>query len=712
MRLSLGKYGAGGTTSLLFLVLSACAALPPDAPVRRNTDSYLQAEHGDNRSFQIGVALSGGGQKSAPFEMGVLAALSQTGALSNIDVISSVSGGSYAALFYYTRIAEYYQYYTDASPWAGSSPFDEVFLDCLPQQLSTDVVDHYSWMRSDSTGLCPDSHPLRNYWLPNDAELNDDPLRFASQVRSTQALFATGWFIRPGWSYKDKTKWPWNYQSYGQELGLGIFNSLVLLPLHAISDNVFDWNFEVAPGKWAYNHGIRRTYGTTASIEPQHSMGRSEGSRDTVDRLSFSDLQQIYLDSHKSDCSASPTHPCNLPLWVINTTAGTSDSPFLLTSPATFDAAHNTFELSPFGFGSGAYGYARWNEPSVEGVTPPLTVADAVGASAAFFDSQQRTYSQYFGTAFWNVLMRFFNFDWGSSIPNYNLGAPLYDEAAALHVLLPWPLYLLHRHQGNENALRIHLSDGGMSEDLGVWSLLRRHISQIIVVDAASDDHYQLDDLCHLQTQLRNLQEPWEPRRIVFESPRLSRFEDICKLEQSGKAARDPFHFRSHGDWPAPVLKAWICNARDRTCTANNAVATLYIVKPMLNWTARPPAGYALNETLALNGNPIAQRRCSIPSDGTTVGAGYPCEVISYLATHGNCGSAFPQDSTVTVSALSSAYIYGAYRDLGIYYGKAIRINETDDHAHHVEIDLSSYWSPAETDGSLGCGTPPGGKAN
>jgi hypothetical protein len=57
---------------------NATGSIPPDAPI-------------------VGLALSGGGVRSAAFNMGVLQALAHSGLLARIDYLSSVSGGGYIA---------------------------------------------------------------------------------------------------------------------------------------------------------------------------------------------------------------------------------------------------------------------------------------------------------------------------------------------------------------------------------------------------------------------------------------------------------------------------------------------------------------------------------------------------------------------------------------------------------------------------------------
>jgi len=56
-----------------------------------------------------------------------------------------------------------------------------------------------------------------------------------------------------------------------------------------------------------------------------------------------------------------------------------------------------------------------------------------------------------------------------------------------LHKILPFPLYLLHDRYLGENATSIYLSDGGHSENLGIYPLIRRGVQEIYVVDAEAD---------------------------------------------------------------------------------------------------------------------------------------------------------------------------------------------------------------------------------
>jgi hypothetical protein len=50
----------------------------------------------------------------------------------------------------------------------------------------------------------------------------------------------------------------------------------------------------------------------------------------------------------------------------------------------------------------------------------------------------------------------------------------------------------------NENERRLHLADGGHFENLGLYELLRRRCTQIVVVDAGADSRYHFSDLAKI----------------------------------------------------------------------------------------------------------------------------------------------------------------------------------------------------------------------
>ena len=97
---------------LLALLVSACATRAPNPPLTDDENGYFFRNHlprHNSRSLFVVLAFSGGGTRSAAFSYGVLEKLRDTtividgqprSLLDEVDVISSVSGGSYTAAYY------------------------------------------------------------------------------------------------------------------------------------------------------------------------------------------------------------------------------------------------------------------------------------------------------------------------------------------------------------------------------------------------------------------------------------------------------------------------------------------------------------------------------------------------------------------------------------------------------------------------------------
>lgn len=78
--------------------------------IAENSDSeaekisgFIPARGADKSGVDLGLALSGGGVRSASFSIGVMKALYDAGIMDDVDVISSVSGGGYASYWLYTK---------------------------------------------------------------------------------------------------------------------------------------------------------------------------------------------------------------------------------------------------------------------------------------------------------------------------------------------------------------------------------------------------------------------------------------------------------------------------------------------------------------------------------------------------------------------------------------------------------------------------------
>jgi len=71
--------------------------------------------------------------------------------------------------------------------------------------------------------------------------------------------------------------------------------------------------------------------------------------------------------------------------------------------------------------------------------------------------------------------------------------------------LIFWPFYLFRElfYKGTENDTLLNLSDGGHHENLGVYPLLKRRCRVIIASDAGADPRFQMEDFANLQRKAR-----------------------------------------------------------------------------------------------------------------------------------------------------------------------------------------------------------------
>ena len=641
--------------------------------------------------YEVGLALSGGGAKAASYAMGVLAGLHREGILQkNIDIISTVSGGGYAALWYYSRLTDLYLdplRYTTTRQQAKAQqaaqqasdhldPTAPFFEDCIPWKYAglLGLPPGSVTGEGEYQDICPAGDPR--------AFVPQDKFRYQNHLRQYADVFSNDFGERPERLQGD----------VGKALGL----TLVTLPGHLFANILFDWNLEVSPSQRQYRQGIERTFGLppvnlsdgcgsdiradgTANCEsvrpvPNHLVGRG---------LTFSTLQLTRGEGEARRADDGFALP-RVPFLVVNTTAGVSATPFDLLEQKLPDFEDSVFEFTPTGYGSRLYGYWPGSHPEVDVVT-------AVSASAAFFDSQQRSYGGV-RRFFIGAGLRFFQLDWGLDIANP--WQP--DRVRGLHKALPFPFYYFHRQTKNPNAPDIHLADGGQSDNTGIFSLVRRGVRTILFADAAQDTNGKFKDLCVLQQKLQT-------KSLYLFMPGLKQ-ENLSFSEQC-EEAKNPRYAAAEGHSPWKMAKGALqkgCitrNASDTTCLLEDTGgygARLYVLKPSLNMEKLKPA---LMECHA-----SAQKRLNTDTGTKTVSndafyatkgtpecvaafnsvrkevEDFPAEIFGFLSTSRNWNPnlrstseaqknpVFPQHPTWLVTLDSSPWTYGAYRELGRWH--------------------------------------------
>lgn len=665
------------------LLVSACSTPLPGAITQT---AYLQQGIKDRTDStgagsQLGLALAGGGTKAADFSIGVLQGLTEAEVMNRVDVVSTVSGGGYAALWYFSRLLNPAEF-----PRNFQRPFDhrefakKFFTDCIPRKYDVNhfvpqsLPENNHSSANRSSGNCP-KEPYTNFSSEEGFQL--DQVRYQNHLRGYQDVFALNLPWNHSFRYKETTiDQKRNFSDYALLATLTVGS----IPLNILPNTMFDWEIPLSLSRWKYANGIVRTFGATPANCTKTTcpkQTRPEGNEDWVrTQLTFDLLKKHYENG-------------TIPLWIINTTAGENrdvisagfnpgQKPFQLTS----------FEFSPYGSGSGLF---RYSSKTLGNLLP----WEAVTSSAAFLDSQQKVTPPYY-----NPPLKFSTLDWGRSLPNPHI----HWSEAAFHRLLPFPLYFFHGRAGNSASdyVNIRLSDGGQSENLGVYALIQRKLPDIIVSDHSSDRSGRMQDVCRLRNGLQKDHDDGAPLYIYF--PGLTDLDEVC--HQDSNFGYDAYN------WDHPILLGCITSDRSNNkCMEALSVGQqhfqrIYLIKPSL---PSPKIKIGLSEALSTAGKECeptrsstgcietVQRHCTILPAGepypqattpvTVSSLAWPyekyvtCELLGFMMIDAfnkdgynrtdRCPHA-PQHSTLLMTADSSPFLLGAYRELGRYYARQL----------------------------------------
>lgn len=664
-----------------------------------------------NGRQMLGLALAGGGTRASQIAIGVLEGLYRANVLKDVDVISSVSGGGYAAYWYYSQLLQE-QYPAD------------LFRDCVPSRYApiaqtmaipdcrADDPEHWG------SCICPGGHnagasrmaALHNYTnvlvSNTHGQLHaEDPFRHQNNLRGHIDLFT------PEFSYERNGE---DYRMIPAVAGMALTQFPISIPFDGITDVLFDWNTNFSVSKERYRAGIGRIYGqvpvdcgaelnrngalgnvlngnhlsclTTRPLQDELAFVRShpEGpsfyppdppvNYTTPEPISFECLREQYGKQAKQKT------PGRLPYWLINATTPVLDCdrsvPWNLDCVGNQFFANNTypphragFEFSAFSWGSGEHLF-RKAENANKGLSKQidnhgLSLLDAVSASAAFFDPNEKSIS--LGGVV-NFAQQVFGFKWGYYIANPNVD----DGARVLHKLLPFPLYLTHRWRETRDSVDIHLVDGGQSDNLGVYPLIRRRVKNIIISDHGFDADGTMDDLCSLQKWLT------DPGFAKVNHHRIwaIHFDDLPDLarvcEDVDQGISDGLRYNYLG-WRHPVQLGCAVEIPEsaskllkelKSCKAienlveqdatDSRVLKLFLIKPAIDLDR-------LTEQLS----DVAVAAASNDMPRTM---GNP-EILGFLKENRFRYEAtetllFPRHSTISLSLNSSPWLYGVYREV------------------------------------------------
>jgi hypothetical protein len=290
------------------------------------------------------------------------------------------------------------------------------------------------------------------------------------------------------------------------EIFLSTAGHIILLPVNILFNRLLSFNVNTSHFRKSYEQAIRKAF---------HSK------KD----MSFPEIAPLIKTN-------------NLPYFIINTSAVVDYSSDYHGSKLS----NRVFEFTPLRFGSDGYGYSdRF----------PITMGKAVSISGAAVDLSHTVPGR-----IESILLSILNIDLGYYIENYNNNGK-HDDLMRLI-----PFYFLI-NQNDLNGTDIYLTDGGHSENLGMYSLVKRLCKRIIVVDATYDPNYQFTNYFKIKNALRSeMQVELEIKEIDKLQPKLGWANAETKsnvlIQKNPCNIYDPYDAKNCFDTSKPVVKGSI----------------------------------------------------------------------------------------------------------------------------------------------------------
>lgn len=635
----------------------------------------------------IGLALAGGGTRAAHVSMGVMKGLYEAKVLEHVDFLSTVSGGGYAGYWY-------------VSQRLAGATHEELFRDCIPsryareaqriaqRELLTCRADEPS---SNPLCLCPSGN-FSNVLQAGAGSKFSDPFRYQNHLRGHTDIFA------PTFSYATTRKDERLLPSIALPIATQVATSLTV---DLIGDMLFDWNLNASPSRYQYRQGLRRIYGlppldcaaflNNQLLETRATRPREcDKTRSLVDQGDFQREPYPLPDFSDLRRELTQANP-RVPYWIINATTPVLNCPkvsgsgpcvfkeFLSSNP--YPPHKATFEFTPTHWGAGEFGYWPIDDKTKTFAAHTFPLLEAVASSAAFFDPHEKSFT--LGGVL-NVAQQSTGFKWGYYLPNPQVST----AARVLHRALVFPLYFAHRFRETRDAVDVHVIDGGQSDNLGAYGLIRRRVPHILLSDHATDaTPGGMEDLCALRRSLR-LEEFWQANgrkiwHIHFDG--LAQLEQVCRDGPNPGGAKDERLVYNVWEWTHPVLEgcaveialdeynpfavddALSCRAlKEKHAPADaSRYLNLFLIKPAIN--------LAQFDLPALQ-QPDARDRAALEQASRI-------EMLGFLSEnrHAYCKGTeimlFPTHNTIDLTLDSSAWIYGAYRELAASAARQLKVD-------------------------------------
>jgi hypothetical protein len=449
-------------------------------------------------AHRFGIALSGGGIRSATIGLGFLEVLNRFGILERADYLSTVSGGGYLGGHVQAKLWRERQ---------APNPFGRLF-----QTDDISHLTHYGDYLAPGSGTKKLLHRIRMAG----AVVASILLNFVWVIALAVAIARAAWLVFGGLA--DAVIWYATIATVGV-LGWHLFmHELRHVKLWS-SDvlNTIEGVLLVGALVWAAVW-INNPYPAFPLWLPVAVLVVTGFFANpnllTMHRFYRDRLQTAYLLRKDGD-RGSPIVLRELwtgvgPYPLINAclnVVGEKDDTFVGAAGSDY------FLLSPLFCGSKLTDYASTTSPGFD----TMTLATAVACSGAAVNPG-------LGPKTNRVLafvMALFNLRLGYWVPNPKVQLP-----GLLRRFPWWPYYLLRElfSRTDTTTGRVNIADGGFIENLGVYELLRRRCTFVIALDATADPRYQLSDLNNLVMRARSelgvtIKFRQDPEQLIRPSP-------------------------------------------------------------------------------------------------------------------------------------------------------------------------------------------------
>jgi len=476
------------------------------------------------------IALSGGGIRSATFNLGFLRALNNIGILKHADYLSTVSGGGYIGSFIQNRLRQTHDYDTlfteedidhlkahgdylrPGKGWKKTFESLNFYLNTLIQ-----ILLHSLWFLF-FFAFALVSFIYIGEWLP------DTPSYLNTFLFSLFSLALIWYYFFHSLRYVSKTLWSAKNLFYVIAI-LSIF--IAVADYSRIEPKMICDCFSLMNSMmYVVIFGLLMIFTgffANPNILSSHRFYRF--------RLkdAFLDGSNIKLNTLAEEDEGKKWTFAPYPL--INTT---------LNLQADKDISGikscDYFLLSPLYCGSKITGYISTDGTEYKGMTlaTALTISGAAVNPSMGYKSTRLL--SFFMTLFnlrlgyWALNPKIFNpsaydiSDMRSRLSTLMRKTAVWTAEKHSYALTFWPYYNIAELLGSMHSrrIRVNLSDGGNIENLAVFELLRRKCRLIIAADAGADPDYSFSDLQNLMLRARNeleisieFSEEQDPEKII-----------------------------------------------------------------------------------------------------------------------------------------------------------------------------------------------------